>query len=86
MPRFRQRFALSCAGCGLLIAIVLVAGALATDSSEAEQGTMHNCPQAGKWAISVWSGPDGTETGEALAMCGEGAVDFAYYLDPETNG
>jgi hypothetical protein len=47
---------------------------------------MHNCPQAGKWAISVWDGPDGTETGAALAMCGEGAVDFAYYLDPATNG
>jgi hypothetical protein len=47
---------------------------------------MHNCPQAGKWAISIWDGPDGTETGQALATCGAGIVDFAYYLDPETNG
>jgi len=51
-----------------------------------QEATMHNCPQAGKWAISVWDGPDGSETGEALATCGEGTVDFAYYLDPETNG
>ena len=69
MARFRQRFALSCAGCGLLIAVGLVAWALATGSSEAQQDGIHNCPQAGKWAISVWDGPDGTETGEALATC-----------------
>ena len=86
MLRFPQRLVLSGVACALVVAIVLVAGALATGSSEAEQGTMHNCPQAGKWAISVWDGADGTETGEALAMCGEGVVDFAYYLDPETNG
>jgi hypothetical protein len=45
---------------------------------------MHNCPQPGKWAISVWDGPDGTPTGQALAMCGEEAVAAAYYLDPDT--
>jgi hypothetical protein len=50
------------------------------------EGAMYNCPQAGKWAISVWDGPDGTEAGQALATCGEGTVDFAYYLDPATNG
>ena len=49
-------------------------------------GQMQNCPRPGKWAISVWDGPDGSETGEALAACGAGAVDFAYYLDPGTNG
>ena len=86
MLRFPQRLVLSGVACALVVAIVLVAGALATGSSEAEQGTMHNCPQAGKWAISVWEGPDGTETGQALATCGAGAVDFAYYLDPGTNG
>jgi len=52
--------------------------------SQAQQGAMQNCPQAGKWAISVWSGNDGTETGQALATCGEGAAVAAYYLDPET--
>jgi len=86
MPRFRQRFALSCAVCALLVAIGLVAWALATGSSEAEQGGMHNCPQAGKWAISVWGGSDGTDTGQALTACGQDAVDVAYYLDPGTNG
>ena len=86
MARFRQRFALSCAGCALVLAVGLVAWALAAGSSEAQQDGMHNCPQAGKWAISVWDGADATETGEALATCGEVTVDFAYYLDPEANG
>jgi Tol biopolymer transport system component len=44
-------------------------------------GEMRNCPAAGKWSIAVWDGPDETETGEALATCGEGAVDFGYALD-----
>jgi competence protein ComEC len=45
---------------------------------------MHNCPQTGNWAISVWEGPDGTDTGQALATCGEGAVVAAYSIDPQT--
>jgi hypothetical protein len=44
---------------------------------------MHNCPQTGKWAIAVWEGPDGTDTGQALATCGETTVAAAYYVDPE---
>jgi hypothetical protein len=47
---------------------------------------MQNCPQAGKWAISVWDGPSGTDTGQALATCGAGAVSAAYYIDPNTQG
>jgi len=47
---------------------------------------MQNCPRASKWAISVWSGDDGTDAGQALATCGEGAVNVAYYIDPETQG
>jgi hypothetical protein len=86
MPRLRQRFASSGAGCALVLAVGLVAWTLATGSSGAQQDGMHNCPQPGKWAISVWDGADGTETGEALATCGPGAVDFAYSLDPGTNG
>jgi hypothetical protein len=46
---------------------------------------MRNCPQEGKWAIAVWDGPDGTDIGQALAQCGAGTADFAYYLDPATN-
>ena len=84
MLRFPQRFVLSGLACALVIAVGLVAWALAADSSEAQSGTMHNCPAAGKWTISVWSGDDGTETGQALATCGEGAAVAAYYLDPET--
>jgi len=64
-----------------LLALAWVIGA---GSSEADNDAMHNCPQPGKWAISVWSGQDGTDTGQALATCGEGAVDFAYYIDPNT--
>jgi hypothetical protein len=43
-----------------------------------------NCPQAGKWSVATWQGGCGGDVGEALAACGEGAVDAAYYLDPET--
>jgi len=70
----------------IVLAVLTLVWAIGAGSSEAQQDGMHNCPQAGKWAISVWDGQDGSETGEALATCGEGAVDFAYYLDPETNG
>jgi|GEM_PF-584223 len=48
------------------------------------QGTLHNCPKVGKWAISVWDGLDGTDAGQALAACGAGAVAAAYYVDPHT--
>jgi len=67
--------------------IALLAGlvwALGAGPSEAQQGAMHNCPLAGKWAISVWDGDDGTETEQALATCGDDAVEAAYYLDPAT--
>ena len=45
---------------------------------------MHNCPQAGKWAISVWEGANSTDISQALSSCGEGAMEAAYSLDPET--
>jgi len=48
-----------------------------------EQGAVSNCPQPGKWAMSVWEGPDGTETDQALATCADGAA-TAYYIDPDT--
>jgi Tol biopolymer transport system component len=40
------------------------------------------CPSAGKWAISVWDGPGGTATGDALATCADPSIDAAYWLDP----
>jgi Tol biopolymer transport system component len=42
-----------------------------------------NCPPANKWAIAVWDGAD-TGVEEALNACGEGAVDSAYYIDPDS--
>ena len=44
---------------------------------------VRNCPQAGKWAIAWWDGPD-TDAEEGLDTCGEGAVDAAYALDPSS--
>jgi len=45
---------------------------------------MQNCPQPGKWAISVWSGDDDTATEQAFATCGENAVAAAYSIDADT--
>jgi TolB protein len=53
----------------------------ATPSPTPTPNQMRNCPQAGRWAIAVWEGEDDIDTGEALATCGEGAVDAAYALD-----
>jgi hypothetical protein len=79
------------AGVGVfLLAGALVSGllalswTLAAGSSEAQQGTMHNCPPAEKWSIAVWEGPGGTAAADALATCGADAVDAAYSLDPQT--
>jgi hypothetical protein len=55
-------------------------------SSQAQQGAMQNCPQPGKWAISVWSGDDSTDVEQALDTCGEQAVAAVYYIDPDTQG
>jgi len=73
----------------LLVAVSvlsLLAWTLGTGASHAADAAMHNCPQANKWAISVWEGSDGTDTGQALATCGAVPVIAAYYLDPQTQG
>lgn len=67
---------------GGLLALGLV-WAIEARSSEAQQGAMHNCPQVDKWAISVWSGDDGTGAEQAFATCDAGAIVAAYYLVPE---
>jgi competence protein ComEC len=69
-----------------VLGLLALAWMLGSGASQAEDATMHNCPQAGKWAISVWEGPDGTDTGQALATCGAVPVVAAYYLDPQTQG
>jgi len=53
-------------------------------SSQALDNTMHNCPQAGKWAISVWGGADGTAIDRAVASCTGATVAAAYWIDPQT--
>lgn len=84
MARFPLRFAVSFVAPVLVLSAAIVAWSLATGSSQAQQGAMHNCPLAGKWAISVWEGPDATPPDDALALCGPDAVDAAYSLDAQT--
>jgi hypothetical protein len=84
MHRYKAKAVLLLLAGALVLGLLTLAWAIGPRSSEAQDGTMHNCPQPGKWAISVWSGDDGTDTGEALAACGPGAIDFAYYIDPDT--
>jgi SagB-type dehydrogenase family enzyme len=79
----RKPVILSLAGM-LVLGLVALVWVIESGSSEAQQGAMHNCPQPGKWAISVWGGEDGTATDQVLATCGEGAADFAYSIDPES--
>ena len=68
----------------LALGLLGLASIVGPGSTRAQQDTMHNCPQPGKWAISVWDGQDGADTGQALATCGASVVDFAYYIDPTT--
>jgi hypothetical protein len=84
MPRFRQRFVLLAVACALVVGVGLVVWGLAVSSSEAESGAMQNCPQPGKWAISVWDGDDDTDPAEALATCADVPVAAAYAVDPQT--
>jgi hypothetical protein len=84
MRRVKAKATLLLVGGIIVLAVLILAWAIGPGSSEAQQDGMHNCPQPGKWAISVWGGADGTDTGEALAACGQEAVDVAYYIDPDT--
>lgn len=57
----------------------------ATASPTPTTGTLLSCPLSGKWAMSVWDGPNGTATGTALATCSGVTIDAAYALDRTTN-
>jgi hypothetical protein len=48
-----------------------------------QAGGVENCAQAGKWAMSTWSGPDDADAAQAMATC-TGGVEAAYWLNPET--
>lgn len=65
-----------------LLALAIVVPLGVAFITEAGQDTMRNCPPQDKWAISVWDGPTGVYTGEAMATCG--GVRAVYSLDPET--
>jgi DMSO/TMAO reductase YedYZ molybdopterin-dependent catalytic subunit len=68
----------------LALGLLALVRAIETASSEAQQDAVRNCPQAGKWAISVGSDDHGTDAGQALATSGTGATAAASYLVPET--
>jgi hypothetical protein len=80
----RIMIALVTSGAILALGLAVVTWALGADASEAEQDAMYNCPQTGTWAIAVWNGPDGTDTGVSFATCGERPVAGAYYINPDT--
>jgi hypothetical protein len=82
----RMTLVLISSGVMIALGLVVFTWGFGAGASEAQQDAMHNCPQTGNWAIAVWDGPDGTDTGQALATCGETAVAAAYYLDPVTQG
>jgi len=84
MRRFPGRLVFSGVACALLVGGGLLVWALTTGSSEAQAGSMHNCPPAGKWSIAVWEGDGGTTATDALATCGADAVAAAYSLDAQT--
>jgi hypothetical protein len=70
----------------LALGLLAFGSMLATGSSEAQSGSMHNCPPAGKWSIAVWEGDSGAAADAALATCGANSVAAAYSLDPQTGG
>jgi hypothetical protein len=76
----RLRAVLAASAAVLVLGLVGFVWTLRADTSAAEQGVLHNCPQPNKWAISVWEG-DEVEVEEALDTCGAGAIDAAYYID-----
>jgi hypothetical protein len=78
----RRKFALLLLAGMVALGVVAFAWGIGTRSSEAQQGAMQNCPQPGKWAISVWSGDDATDADDALATCDEAGVAVAYSIDP----
>jgi len=68
----------------LSIGLLALVTALRASPSEAQQGTMHDCPPADKWSVAIWSGDDGTDASQAFSSCGEDVVVAAYSLDSET--
>jgi hypothetical protein len=68
----------------LALGVLALGWMLAAGPSQAQSGSMHNCPPAGKWSIAVWEGDSGVAADAALATCGAGTVAAAYSLDAQT--
>jgi hypothetical protein len=81
--RIRNSFVFAGVACALVVSLGVAAWGIGASSSDAQAGTMHNCPVAGNWSIAVWEG-ESAEPTDALATCGAGAVAAAYSLDPQT--
>ena len=81
-----SRLLVALVAAALALGLLAFGSMLATGSSEAQSGSMHNCPPAGKWSIAVWEGDSGAAADAALATCGANSVAAAYSLDPQTGG
>jgi len=68
----------------LALGLVALAWAIWAGPSEAQQGVLHNCPQAGKWAVAVWDADEGINAEQAFATCEAVSVAAAYSIDPGT--
>jgi len=73
-------------GVALGLVLATLGWASGLSSSQAQDDTMHNCPQAGKWSIATWDGANGTSTEQAMATCGEDSINLLYWLDPDSQG
>jgi putative hemolysin len=79
-----NRLAVAVAGMALGMAALALVAALQASPSEAQQGTLQNCPSPGKWSTAVWTGDNGTDASEAFSSCNSVVLEAAYSLDPET--
>ena len=79
-----NRLTVAVVATALAIGLLALVAALRASPSEAQQGTMHDCPLPGKWSMAVWQGDNGTAPDQALSGCGEQAVAAAYSLDSQT--
>lgn len=58
--------------------------AKASAPAQIEPGDLTVCPDYDAWAMSVWTGPDGTSTRDAIEACPAVAVSAVYWLDNVT--
>ena len=66
------------------LGLLALASPVETRLSGAQQGSLYNCPQTGKWTIAVWDGDDDTDAEQAFATCGSVPVAAAYTIDSGT--